>query len=186
MDPSDLLEPPFNFGECSTFETTAHVTCPCFKDENVTVTVTGRKCGDWVEFNIPNIIEEVKENTSIDFAEIKISPFLPSDYLGASPRKRYFGCLVSCFELETLVLKTCPGMVTISESGEVTINPSIKVIEKLENGENFTTSNFFFITPETKGKIGCFTINISYVVNDGHEFDTDIKLTKLEEDVELN
>lgn len=184
MDPSDLLDKPYNFGECETFETNTLVNCPCFKEENVNVTVTGRKCGDWVEVNIPNVFMEVKENTTIDFTTITISPFLPSDYLGANPRKRIFGCLVSCFELETLVSKTCPGMVTLWETGEITINPSIKVVEELTKGENVTTSNFFFITPKTKGNIGFFTINLSFVVNDEHNFDDDIKLTKLEQDKE--
>ena len=181
VDPSDLLDPPYSFGECSVAEALPAVTCECFKSSTFTYAVA-RKQGDWVNVNISNVFMEVK-NEEIDFATIKIAPFLPSEFLGGDKaRKRIFGCLVRAFELETEVLRVTPAMITMDKDGSMTINPVTKVVNRDDRVfETVATSNFFFTTPTTKGSIGTYNINFSFVANDEHSFDSDIKLTKIEE-----
>lgn len=179
IDPDDLLEPPYGFGECSISGAYPAVSCKCFK-ENTNTHIVVRKHGSWVNVNISNIFAEVRNDIGVDFATIKIEPFLSSEFLGSNARKRLFGGLARVFELETEVLRVVPAMITMDKDGTITINPSIKVIN--EDDKIFQTvasSNFFFSTQTTKGAIGTLNINFSYVVDDGHTYDDDIKMTKL-------
>lgn len=180
IDPDDLLDPPYGFGECTISGAFPTVSCECFKEDTNTY-VVARKHGSWVNINISNIFAEVRNDIEVDFATIKIEPFLSSEFLGSSARKRLFGGLARVFELQTEVLKVVPAMITMDKDGTITINPSIKVVN--ENDKIFQTvasSNFFHTTQTTKGTIGTLNINFSYVVDDGHTFDDNIKLTKLD------
>lgn len=179
LDPSDLLEPPFTFGESSLTETYAEGSCSAFANENFSVFVTARKRGDWVHVNIPNILEEAKTYSDIDFATIRIEPFLSTEFLGENTRKRIFGGLARVFEMNTGVLKTVPAMITMEKDGAIIVNPAIKLVEKKSDGEYTTSSNWFYSIKGNSGKIGSLNINFTYVIDDGHEFNDDIKLTKL-------
>ena len=37
VDPSDLIEPPYGFGECSEIEVTVQTHCECFKEPDCNV-----------------------------------------------------------------------------------------------------------------------------------------------------
>lgn len=182
LDPNDLLDPPYGFGECSEIGRFPTVSCECFKNGDTTTQVIARKHGDWVNVNISDVFEDVKEDKDIDFATIKIAPFLPDDFLGGDKaRKRFFGGLARVFELETEVLRVVPAMITMDKDGTITIYPSIKVVNVDDDlFQTVKTSNFFFSSTSTRGIIGSYNINFSYVVSDNHEFDDDIKFTNLE------
>ena len=181
VDPSDLLTPPFAFGESRLLQPEAKGSCECFENEEFSVPVVVRKQGDWVNVNIPNIFGEVKRNELVDFATIKISPFLPKEFLGNVARKRLFGGLAKVFELETGVLRVSPAIITMEEDGTITVNPANKVVEKTNDGiDKVSSNNFFFSSPGTVGSIGTFNINFTYMVDDMHNYDSNIKLTKLE------
>lgn len=178
LDPSDLLELPFNFGECEDDKPWVQFTCECFK-EGGEVCGQVRKCGNWVTVHLGNITMETKEE-DIDFATIKIEPFLSSEFLGENARKRLFGGLAKVFDLETNVPRVVPAVITMETDGSITINPYIKVQEQFGNDKVLiSTSNYFFTSTKTKGTIGTFTIKFTYVIDDGHEYDDNIKFTKL-------
>lgn len=183
LDPSDLLGPPYSFGECDIYDTLASAHCGVFKNEDISFAVSVRKQGNWVKVIIPNILEEVKSDQSIDFETLTIHPFLPEELLGENPRKRYFGGLARAFEMTTNVIKTVPAIVTMEKDGTININPSNKLIEQEENGSKYITSdNFFFVNKGYTGKIGTLTFEFTYIIDDEHTFDDDIKLSKINQE----
>ena len=175
VDPSDLLEPPYGFGECSEIEVTVQAHCECFKEPDCDVTIKVRKQGDWISIDIPSILHEVDSEKEVDFATLKIDSFLTGSFQDNNPRKRVFGCLAQVFDLETNALKIVPAMLVIDTNGGITVNPGIKSEVMDSSGlVGSVSDNFFFTSKGNTGCIGTLSTNITYLMDDGKRIDYDI------------
>ena len=171
VDPSDLLDPPYGFGECSEKEVRVQAHCECFKEPDCDVTIKVRKQGDWISIDIPSILHEVDSEKDVDYATLKIDSFLPDDYLDDTPRRRVFGCLAQAFDLNNNTLKIVPAVVVMEKSGEITINPGIKC-ESMGTAGNVetVTDNYFFTSSGNEGSIGTLSMNLTYEMDDFEEY----------------
>lgn len=174
LDFSDLLEPPYHFGETSVIDKKVFASCDCFK-ENVLTEVRVVKRGNWVNVNIPNVLTDARTDFySTGF--IEIPSFLDKECLGEYPRIRYFSCICYAFDPVTKVAKAYPGLVTMDEKGNIKINPGILSETLKPDSVTKTVNSYFTCDPECKGKIGCLSINFSYIVDDLHSLLEEIKL----------
>lgn len=175
LDPSDLIEPPFHFGETSVFDNNVTVTCKCFK-EKINTEIRVVKRGKWVNINIPNILGEAKTDVNIDDGVIEIPSVLNEECLGTKPRKRYFNCICYAFDPYTKASRACPGMIKLKTDGKIKIIPGVKT-EKIDKDSTDRYYTKRFISgPVYSGNIGSLTVNISYVIDDNFEDYETIKI----------
>lgn len=181
FDADDICKPPYAFGECNSLTTIITARCECFENEYTNARAYVKKVGDWVTVHIPNIIEKASNAARVDMGKIVIEPFLPADYLGDTPRKRFFGGFAKVFDLETGVPKITLSVITLDTDGTITINPATKNVTVLSKGgvKNVTTSNWFYTDTTKNDSIGSLVVDFTYVVDDGHYLNSDLKFTKL-------
>lgn len=163
LDPSDLLESPFNFGECYEKQAEAVLRCKTWEVEEHTINIFLRKRGQVVEFVMPEALYKSKKEGEKDLIQFSLN--LTEDekiiWLGEYPKSMRFlcygfnGCEKNSDEL-TNELTTC--MLVMDFEGNFYISPS-------EDDEGFT--------PSYDGdQIGLVSVNFSYVPND----DVDVQL----------
>ena len=174
VDPSDLIDPPYGFGECTEMVARVQAHCECFKNTDCDVIINVRKQGDWVTVDIPSILHEVDPEKEVDYATLKIDPFIQEYMLGDAPRRRVFGCLAQVFDLSTNALRIVPAALVMEKDSSITINPGIVSKTISDGNEETVTDNFFFTSNGNTGSIGTLSVNFSFDVNDDHLFDDNI------------
>ena len=174
VDPSDLIDPPYGFGECAEMVARVQAHCECFKNPDCDVIINVRKQGDWVTVDIPSILHEVDPEKEVDYATLKIDPIIYVGLLGDAPRRRVFGCLAQVFDLSTNALRIVPAALVMEKDSSITINPGIVSKTISDGNEETVTDNFFFTSNGNTGSIGTLSVNFSFDINDDHLFDDNI------------
>ena len=77
MDPEDLLEEPYNFGECWSIETTAPAYCNAWKNRSREIKVLIRKEGDHTHVHFPTALFSSREGINTDQCKIIVDLYYP-------------------------------------------------------------------------------------------------------------
>ena len=77
MDPEDLLEQPYNFGECWSIETTAPAYCNAWKNRSREIKVLIRKEGDYTYVHFPKVLFSSREGINTDKCRVIVDLYYP-------------------------------------------------------------------------------------------------------------
>ena len=77
MDPEDLLEEPYNFGECWSIETTAPAYCNAWKNRSREIKVLIRKEGDHTRVHFPKALFSSREGIDTDRFKVIVDLYYP-------------------------------------------------------------------------------------------------------------
>lgn len=77
MDPEDLLEEPYNFGECWSIETTAPAYCNAWKNRSREIKVLIRKEGEHTHVHFPSALFSSREGINTDQCKIIVDLYYP-------------------------------------------------------------------------------------------------------------
>ena len=163
MDGEDFLEEPYSFGECKSYEFTANVRCWPFATTYKKIHVSARKRGNWVTVIIPDIMGI---NGGSYPEDILIYPFLPAELMGNNPRKRMFGTASKNIGIKGTTEITVNTIIRMYEDGNIKIVP----YEHFINSDGTISYNMLFKNNKiSDNKLGSFTAQFTYVIDDGHE-----------------
>lgn len=158
LDPSDLLEPPYNFGECSESKITALAHCSVWEIPDKNIVITMRKRGDFVNFFIPELL--FKSNNTGEKDLIKITPDYEDidSWLGEYPlsmQTTSFGMNGCPRNTDELTNEVCFCILDMDFEGNIFIAPE---------------NDMDGFSPSADGdQIGLFSTTFSFIPNNEEE-----------------
>lgn len=157
LDPSDLLEAPFSFGECESKELVVSAKCDAWETPEHAVILFMRKRGDFVEIILPELLYKSKKTGDREIIEIPLglSEEEMKTWYGEYPVSKQFGGFgMNGCELNSddLTNEVCSCSILLSYDGTIYISPS---------------DDIFGFSPSSEGdQIGLFSSSISFIPNE--------------------